>query len=376
MQFQVTFRAIYILILLISHVIFVISANYPLLSFKPTQILQFRFPEKRCFRHSHYKLPPMASEAQSPATFPQALQQLAKGKSLLAASDYEAAVQAIGEALEMATRLKGELDTDLGDFYYANGNALLCRYEESVQDQVLPGEPLQEVVLNQEINCADAEIKPVAESGADPEAEIASAGSESAEEVEENKAEEDASDVDELQLAWENLETARVIYLNSSRADELIKVHVRLGDLEVIRQSYLSAEEEYHKALNLMDTETPSRKLAEVYYLLGSTNLAVPEHESEAVEFFDKAMVTLDQLKSESRETIEGLIKEIREKREDAVEQAQSYKVIKESFKAVAGDVFTAPQNPGGPVLDLGVVKRKREEKPEEDGDKKPKLGP
>lgn len=319
----------------------------------------------------------MASEAQCPPTFPQALQQLAKGKSLLAASDYEAAVQAIGEALEIATRLKGELDTDLGDFYYANGNALLCRYEESVQDQVMPGEPLQEAVLNQETTPADTDAKPAAESDVvGLEAEIASAGSESAEEVEESKVEEDPSEVDELQLAWENLETARVIYLNSTRADELIKVHVRLGDLEVVRQSYLSAQEEYHKALNLMDPDTPSRKLAEVYYLLGSTNLAVPEHESEAVDYFDRAMATLEQLKSESRETMEGLIKEIQEKREDAVEQAQSYKVIKESFKAVAGDVFTAPQNPAGPVLDLGVVKRKREEKPAEDGDKKPKLGP
>ena len=318
----------------------------------------------------------MATEAQSPPTFPQALQLLAKGKSLLAAADYEAAVQAMGEALEIATSLKGELDNDLADFYYANGNALLCRYEESVQDQVLPGEPLQEVVLNQEASSTNADTKPPVEPDSEQQAEIASEGSGGEEEVEENKAEEDSSDVDELQLAWENLETARVIYVNFPSGDELIKVHVRLGDLEVIRQSYPSAQEEYQKALNLMDPETPSRKLAEVYYLMGSTSLAVPERESEAVEYFDKAMATLDQLTTESRGTIEELIKEIKEKREDAMEQAQSYKVIKESFKAVAGDVFTAPQNPVGPVLDLGVVKRKREEKPQEDGDKKPKLGP
>lgn len=299
------------------------------------------------------------------------MQLLAKGKTLLAASDFEGAVQATGEALEIATKVKGELDHELAEFYYANGNALLCRYEESTQDQVLPGETLQEVVENVQGN-GEAEDTKQTES----EQVAATNGDAASSSDEESQPDEVSSDVDELQLAWENLETARIIYLNFPSAEELIKVHVRLGDLEVIKQNYPGAQEEYQKALNLMDPETPSRKLAEIYFLLGSTSLAVPEHEMEAVGYFDKAMGTLEGVKMESRETIEELIKEIKEKREDAVEQAESYKAIKESLKAVAGDVFSAPQNPAGPVVDLGVVKRKREEQPADSGEKRPKLDP
>ena len=52
--------------------------------------------------------------------------------------------------------------------------------------------------------------------------------------------------MEDIQVAWENLEVARQIYLRESQQEkpsesilhELARVHMRLGDLEMWREAY------------------------------------------------------------------------------------------------------------------------------------------
>lgn len=90
-------------------------------------------------------------------------------------------------------------------------------------------------------------------------------------------------------LAYENIEASRVIYTkylqeqkNLSQDQQvfffgkLATVHLRLGDIEMNKECFAEAIKEYklsEEILKKIEDEKRSRKLAELYYLIGNCYL-------------------------------------------------------------------------------------------------------
>lgn len=130
---------------------------------------------------------------------------------------------------------------------------------------------------------------------------IESEGQVAEEPMEEHKSQhsdEVEEDLEDIQVAWENIETARHILtkhleVNSKLPiDEyasiqrgLARCYLRLGNIENVKEDFTNALSEYNKCLEtLLKVEDPktSRLIAEVCFLMGNTYLY--EFETEALE--------------------------------------------------------------------------------------------
>lgn len=101
--------------------------------------------------------------------------------------------------------------------------------------------------------------------------------------------EQDEDELEDIQVAWENIETAKTIivkYLNEqqnlNKQDEsiflkkLAHCYIRLGDCENRKEAFESGLQEYLnslKTLKLVEDMQRSRFIAEVYFLIGNTYL-------------------------------------------------------------------------------------------------------
>jgi len=131
---------------------------------------------------------------------------------------------------------------------------------------------------------------------------------------------EDASDI--LELAWQNLEVARVIYsLDPNEKLKLADVHLLIGDISMESDNMQQAVNEYEKCLQIRQellSDPNSRLLADAHFSLG---LAL-QHQgklSVAIEQFRLAKTILEtrlstlneQMKSEKTDSLEKEIKQI-----------------------------------------------------------------
>lgn len=194
----------------------------------------------------------------------------------------------------------GQFAKELGPVYTAYGKALLQLGIES-KDNVLLNkaaipESLVEGIAASTLpgGATDGKVKKtkivnlddVAFEG-DEEVETGEAGDGSSDE---QKANEPASgddhsevdgaeggDDDELQLAWEVLDVARMIYADSASIDAVAKVrladvHVDLGDVAMEMESFSQAADEFSKALELKvssdEKAKNERDIASVYFKL------------------------------------------------------------------------------------------------------------
>jgi len=120
-------------------------------------------------------------------------------------------------------------------------------------------------------------------------------------------------DIDDLQLAWENLELANKICQrelqsgNLSEAAEreaklsLARINLRLGELEQWRENLSEAITDFEQALTLRaqveDLEL-SREASELYFLLGNTLLYDHKEncESNAIRYFLRSKEVLENI--------------------------------------------------------------------------------
>ena len=189
---------------------------------------------------------------------------------------------------------------------------------------------------------------------------------------------------DDLEIAWECLESARVILKKSEEIDQvyLAKVITRLGDLLSYKEEFEKANEEYSASLQLLFTAEgpdPSRSKAELFFLIGNNYLQVKGKEIESANHFTSAIECLEAViagvtETGQREEIEDILREVINKREDALEQQQSIVALQDLEKTEVNK-FDAPSL--DTVLDLGVLGKRRREYygdplfPENNDDKK-----
>lgn len=293
----------------------------------------------------------------------------------------ELAVELAAASVQEAVKVKGDLDPDMYRFYYHYADAVIKVYEFTQGNKIF-GEAVPEKICysDDEKEPESTEQQPEAQPQ-EPETEAKQAEDEEDEEDEEEDPEAEVEieeeEVDDLQIAWENLEMSRVLLERyHTDIEYLYKTYMRLGDLQSWKENFAEALEEYSKGLNTtyqFEGDAPSRRKAEVFFLLGNTCLLQAGKEKEAHHYFTQALEVLNALKetvqSQGEMTdIEGLINEITIKRDDAAEQAESLQMIKASETHENENGFDQPKTASNDVKDLGVVrKRPRETVPEDD---------
>jgi len=192
-------------------------------------------------------------------------------KLLLNEGDFEGALEVIEEGIEITkAMLAGAADNDealheaMAPFHYLYGTTLLYSIEESVDP-------------NQQMTNATGGEEEV------PAAGVASAAAASADGQEQQQPEEgaDAQNVEDMEIAWENLETARTIMdrLVKEHPDsdklkaDLAQIHLRCGDLQRQNSAYEAAIADYTACLKYRQNNSTiaafSRKIADVHYNLG-----------------------------------------------------------------------------------------------------------
>ncbi|XP_023674505.1 histone-binding protein N1/N2-like isoform X2 [Paramormyrops kingsleyae] len=163
-------------------------------------------------------------------------------------------------------------------------------------------------------------------------------------------------EVGNLQLAWEMLEVAKVIYKRKeSKEDQLLaaQAHLKLGEVGTESGNYSQALEDFQECLSiqLKHLASHSRLLAETHYQLGLTYGYTSQY-SKAIQHFNSSIQviesrlemlqeTLDKAGGEEgaaeehkeMEELRQLLPDIREKVEDAKESQKTGVVASEAIQ-------------------------------------------
>jgi len=276
---------------------------------------------------------------------------LGKGKRHLLVQDAESAVTCLGEACELFSAQFGETAVECAEAYLYYGKALLelARLENGVLGGPMGGEE----GANSE-NEEDGDEQP--ENGTETEKESEPSKNDDAEEeateADDKEADEEGDDDEptNLQLAWEMLDLAKVVYtkqvteVSAEAKDDLerklCETLLTLGEVSLENENYGQAEEDLLNCLKLRVDKLPadSRSIAETHYQLGIAQGFAMKYE-EAIDSLNAAITVLDtrmkNLKNKSEsldentkkeiDDLEALIPEIREKITDTKEMKEEY---------------------------------------------------
>uniref|UniRef100_A0A8C5HVN7 Histone-binding protein N1/N2-like n=1 Tax=Gouania willdenowi TaxID=441366 RepID=A0A8C5HVN7_GOUWI len=177
--------------------------------------------------------------------------------------------------------------------------------------------------------------------------------------------EEEEEEVGNLQMAWEMLEVAKLIYKRKDlKEDQLMaaQAHLKLGEVSVESGNYTQALQDFQECLKLQTKhlDSDSRQLAETHYQLGVTygldlqySLAVEALNSSISVIkcrLGKLQELLDQTKEpeehpaekKEMEELHALLPEIQEKVEDATESLKTASTAAEAVKAVLDGASTS----------------------------------
>uniref|UniRef100_A0A8C3SXR6 Nuclear autoantigenic sperm protein n=1 Tax=Chelydra serpentina TaxID=8475 RepID=A0A8C3SXR6_CHESE len=167
--------------------------------------------------------------------------------------------------------------------------------------------------------------------------------------------ESEEDEVGNLELAWDMLELAKVIYKRQETKEAQLhaaQAHLKLGEVSIESENYAQAIEEFQACLALQQKylEAHDRLLAESHYQLALAYHYNSQFDeailqfSKSVEVIDKRMVMLTERikKAEGGSTedekeieeLKGLLPEIKEKIEDSKESQKSARVAELALKA------------------------------------------
>uniref|UniRef100_A0A1B6DE97 Tetratricopeptide SHNi-TPR domain-containing protein n=1 Tax=Clastoptera arizonana TaxID=38151 RepID=A0A1B6DE97_9HEMI len=238
----------------------------------------------------------------------EALSLLAQGRRHLFVKDYPSAVTVLGEACAKLAEIYGELGDECGDAYFNYGRALLeqSREESNLlnekdvdgdkddtddeENEVENGEEKidereekdneeektekeDEKTLNE-----NEEDKPIDEGKTNNEGKTNDEGEMNDEKTndeeksnDEEKTNDDEEDVNNLQLAWEIFELAKVIYSRQNNEAKLAETYLYLGEVSLESENYTSAVEDMKQCLEIQKKILPEdhRDIAETLFQLG-----------------------------------------------------------------------------------------------------------
>uniref|UniRef100_A0A8B9GWM9 Nuclear autoantigenic sperm protein (histone-binding) n=1 Tax=Astyanax mexicanus TaxID=7994 RepID=A0A8B9GWM9_ASTMX len=232
----------------------------------------------------------------------------------------------------------------------------------------------QDVKSTEEPKDGEDAPEPMEEEGGDDDEEEEEDEDEEEGEGKDDK-ESEEEEVGNLQLAWEMLEVAKVIYKRKeSKDDQLMaaQIFLKLGEVGAESGNYPQALEDFKECLALQLKHLPphSRLLAETHYQLGTTfsytaqyNLAI-EHFTKSISVIESRLAMLQEVidKAEGAEEakeeknefeeLKQLLPEITEKVEDAKESQKTAAAASEAIHQTLGGASTSsafPTENGGP---------------------------
>ncbi|KFQ24837.1 Nuclear autoantigenic sperm protein, partial [Mesitornis unicolor] len=226
--------------------------------------------------------------------------------------------------------------------------------------------------------------------------------------------ESEEDEIGNLELAWDMLELAKVIYKRQETKEAQLhaaQAHLKLGEVSIESENYTQAIEEFQACLALQQKylEAHDRLLAESHYQLALAYHYNSQFDEavlqfgKSVEVIDKRLAMLtERIKAAENgspedekeiEELKGLLPEIKEKIEDSKESQKSARVAELALKATlvsaswgflltkSPSIRKAADGASQCVTDISHLVRKKR-KPEEEtqqGDseaKKPKAEP
>ncbi|XP_067315963.1 nuclear autoantigenic sperm protein isoform X2 [Pseudorasbora parva] len=240
------------------------------------------------------------------------------------------------------------------------------------EDIAVPNSVTRKDENDEEEKSEDAE-EPMEEDGGDDDDDDDEDDDEDAEGDTKEKESED--EVGNLQLAWEMLEVAKVIYKRKDdKEDQLMaaQIYLKLGEVGAESGNYSQALEDFNECLTLQLKHLPShsRLLAETHYQLGTTYSYTAQY-SQAIEHFSNSIKVIEgrlamlqkmidkaeggEAAKEERcelEELKQLLPEIAEKIEDAKESQRTAAAASEAIHQTLAGASTSsafPAENGGP---------------------------
>ncbi|KAM3876364.1 nuclear autoantigenic sperm protein [Diretmus argenteus] len=187
------------------------------------------------------------------------------------------------------------------------------------------------------------------------------------EEEGEGNAEDKEEDVGNLQLAWEMLEVAKVIYKRNENKDEQLmaaQTYLKLGEVSAESGNYPQALEDFQECLALQLKHLPphSRLLAESHYHVATT-LCYMDQYSQAIQHYNSSIKVIENRLAMLQEVIDAadgaaeeenemeelklLLPDIKEKVEDAKESQRTASAASQAIQQTLGGASTSSAFPG-----------------------------
>uniref|UniRef100_A0A669PUY9 Nuclear autoantigenic sperm protein n=1 Tax=Phasianus colchicus TaxID=9054 RepID=A0A669PUY9_PHACC len=281
---------------------------------------------------------------------------LGLGQKHLVMGNIPAAVNAFQEAASLLGKKYGETADECAEafFYYGKSLLELARMENGVLGNALEGVQVEEEGEKAEDGSALPAVDETEESEEeDKENDKAEDDKENELAVEDKESEEE--EIGNLELAWDMLELAKVIYKRQETKEAQLhaaQAHLKLGEVSIESENYVQAIEEFQACLALQQKylEAHDRLLAESHYQLALAYHYNSQFDEavlqfgKSVEVIDKRMAMLTERikKAESGspedekeiEELKGLLPEIKEKIEDSKESQKSARVAELALKA------------------------------------------
>ncbi|XP_034634318.1 nuclear autoantigenic sperm protein isoform X6 [Trachemys scripta elegans] len=288
---------------------------------------------------------------------------LGLGQKHLVLGNIPAAVNAFQEAASILGKKYGETADQCAEafFYYGKSLLELARMENGVLGNALEGVQVEEeegekAEDDSMVENADNIDETEGSDEEDKENDKTEDDKENDSTIENKSFQESEEDeVGNLELAWDMLELAKVIYKRQETKDAQLhaaQAHLKLGEVSVESENYAQAIEEFQACLALQQKylEAHDRLLAESHYQLALAYHYNSQFDeailqfSKSVEVIDKRMVMLTERikKAEGGSTedekeieeLKGLLPEIKEKIEDSRESQKSARVAELALKA------------------------------------------
>ncbi|XP_062583768.1 protein HGV2-like isoform X3 [Saccostrea cucullata] len=242
---------------------------------------------------------------------------LAQGKRNMVCGEIPNAVNQFQEACKVLAKAYGETAKECAEAYFYYGQSLLdlARMETGVLGNALQGEEEGEEEGDEEEG-ETAEEGDTAEEGETAEEgdtaeelETAEESQESQEEGEEGKKKENPDDISNLQLAWEMLELAKVIYLKDEDKKSKLKAaesFLKLGEVSLETENYEQAISDFKECLKIQEAELEpdDRLLAETHYQLGLAHGFNKQYD-DSIDQYRKAIKVMEAKMNKLKQKVE-----------------------------------------------------------------------
>ncbi|CAN9500983.1 unnamed protein product [Ophioblennius macclurei] len=296
------------------------------------------------------------------------------GNRHLVMRDVASAVGVFQNACGMLAARYGDIANECGEAFFLCGKSLLelARMENGVLGNALeriPEEAEPEVDPNSSNvesanNIDDEEVEDDEDDGDEDNDD-----DEDDDEDDEENAPNKEDEVGNLQLAWEMLEVAKVIYERREGEDDQLmaaQTYLKLGEVSTESGNYPQALEDFQECLALQLKHLPphSRLLAETHYHVASTFCYMDQY-SQAIQHYNSSIKVIEARMAMLQEMIDAaegadaatkekneleelklLLPDIREKVEDAKESQRTASAASQAIQQTLGGASTSSAFP------------------------------